>query len=298
MLCEDLVQLLFPRVEHAPSEATQSAVRLLLQRLVRGIEQGLGISQESSIPKSWDILCRSGLLREQALVEFALARIAEEQISSRINDGKPEIFNQIAAQLLSCKDTVLAQAARNLLIAESAIERQTAESLLLQMPAELLHMILWRVVAVFQSGAVDGGSDYVKRGNVLLSAHDESLTAGATAAKLVYFLPDDIRPDLNDPLRAGLSLYVGGLAWEFRLSHDRVLRFIDEEPVAPLLVLLRARGTDAQSAISISLYLRGERADDYRLPILLAQYEAIDAELARSTILQWRLGTDARGTVE
>lgn len=298
MLCEDLAQLLFPRVEQTPSEAMQSSVRLMLQRLVRGIEIGLGIDQEGSIPKSWDILCRSGLLREQALMEFALARIAEERISSRINEGKPDIFNQIAAQMLGNKDPTLVQVARNLLIAESAIERLTPDNLVRQMPADLLHLALWRVVAVFQSGALESRSNCIEAGNRLLSAHDESLSVGAAAAKLVYFLPDDIRPELNNPRIAGLSLYVGGLASEFRLSHDRVLRFIDEEPVAPFMVLLSARGTDATSAMSILQYMRGERSDDYRLPILLEQYEDIDAELARSTILKWRLGADKIGVAE
>lgn len=292
MLCDDLAQLLFPRVQHAPSEATQASVRLVLQMLVLGIESGLGVEQDDAVPRSWDILCRSGLLREPALLEFALARIAEERISRRVNDGRPEIFGQIAVEMLESKDAILAQSARNLLVAENGLEIRTPERLIRQMPADLLHLLLWRVVAVFQSGSIGQARSFVDAGNGLLSGHDESMTLNAAAAKLVYFLPDDVRAGLNDPARSGLSLYVSGLAQEFRLSHDRILRFIDEDAVSPFLVLLRARGSDAATAMSIAQYLRGHRADDYLLPQLLAQYEALDTETARSAILRWRLGTE------
>lgn len=293
MLCDDLAQLLFPRVQNAPSEAMQASVRLVLQMLVQGIESGLGIEQVEVLPKSWDILCRSGLLREQSLMEFALARIAEEQISRRVNEGRPDKFGQIAAQMIDSKDPTLAQSARNLLVAESAFEWRTPENLTSQMPAELLHLLLWRVVAVFQSGSIGDRRDYIKAGNLFLAAHDESRTLNAAAAKLAYFLPDEVRPGLNDPIRAGLSLYVSGLAQEFRITHDRILRFIDEGPVAPFLTLLRARGSDAESALSILQYLRGDRDDDYRLALSLEQFESVNVDQARSTVLQWRLGAEA-----
>lgn len=292
MLCDDLAQLLFPRVQHTPSEAMQASVRLVLQMLVRGIESGLGVEQNDAVPRSWDILCRSGLLREPALLEFALARIAEEHISRRVNEGRPDIFRQIAVEMLDSKDSSLAQSARNLLVAENSLELHTPERLIDQMPAELLHLLLWRVVAVFQSASAGDARAYVDAGNILLSRHDESRTLNAAAAKLVYFLPDDKRAKLADPVLAGLSLYASGLAQEFRISHDRVLRFIDEDSVAPFLVLLRARDCDAATAMSIVQYLRGPRADDYRLPELLEQFAVLKTEEARSAILRCRLGAE------
>jgi hypothetical protein len=58
-----------------------------------------------------------------------------------------------------------------------------------------------------------------------------------------------------------------------------------------LLLMLRARGHDPQSAISIVQYLRGRRADDQLLPELLRQFGELEPGDARAEILRWRFGS-------
>lgn len=289
MLCEDIAQQLFPRAPNLPSEAVLASTRLTLQKLVSGIETALGLASANAVPQSWDILCRSGLLREPALLEFALARLAEEKIGERLDHNGTALFGQISTRLLQSDDAIIADCARALLLAENLAQLRTADSLVKQLPADLLHLLVWRVVAVFQMDR-DTASGLVAEGQRLLCAHDEAEAVGAAAAKLVYFLPDSDRAALDDPLSAGLALYVSGLAQDFRLPHDRILRFIDEDHPAPLLLMLRARGHDAQAALSIVQYLRGRRADDQLLPELLQQFGELDPKEARAEILRWRLG--------
>jgi hypothetical protein len=133
-------------------------------------------------------------------------------------------------------------------------------------------------------------ANLVAQGHKLLSAHDEAAAVHVAAAKLVYFLSEDESPCLDDPVSAGLSLYVSGLAHDFRLPHDRILRFIDEDDLGPLLLMLRARGHDAQTALSILQYLRGQRSDDHLLPDMLGHFDELGADAARTEVLGWRLG--------
>lgn len=289
MLCEDIAQQLFPRALHLPSEAVLASTRLILQKLVSGIETALGVAGANPVPKSWDILCRSGLLREAALLEFALARLAEENISLRLDINGTALFGQLSTRLLHSDILAVADCARSLLLAENLAQLRTAGSLVKQLPADLLHLLVWRVVAVFQMDR-DASPGLITEGQRLLCAHDEAQSVGVAAAKLVYFLPDSERAALGDPLSSGLALYASGLAHDFRLPHDRILRFIDEDHPAPLLLMLRARGHDAQTALSIVQYLRGRRTDDQLLPELLKQFGELEARDARAEILRWHLG--------
>lgn len=290
MLCEDIAQQLFPRAVRAPSEEVLAATRLLLQKLVAAIEDGLGIGNDDIVPKSWEILCRSGLLREPALIEFALARRAEERIAERLGVSGMALIGQLSNRLLHNSDPAISSCARAFLIAENAAQLRTPEQLARQLPADLLHLLVWRVVAVFQMDDKHRPANLVAQGHKLLSAHDEAAAVHAAAAKLVYFLSEDERSCLDNPVSAGLSLYVSGLAHDFRLPHDRILRFIDEDDLGPLLLMLRARGHDAQTALSILQYLRGQRSDDHLLPDMLGHFDEMGADAARTEVLGWRLG--------
>lgn len=289
MLCEDIAQQLFPRAQRAPSEAILASTRLILQNLVQAIEAKLGISSDVATPLSWDMLSRSGLLREAALLEFALARMAEHHISQRVETGGAAFLTQLPNRLLESDDPLVAECARKLLIAQNAAQIRSPESFLRQLPADVLHLLVWRVVAVFQMDGSRSAGNLIASGNQLLAAHDEAAAVHATAAKLVYFLPEEERGSLLNPKDCGLALYASGLAHDYRLPHDRILRFIDEQDVAPLLLMLRGRGHEAQAALAIVQHLRGRRSDDHLLPDLLVQYEALDPEAARSEVLGWRL---------
>ena len=294
MLCEDIAQLLFPRVLNAPSEATLASTRLILQNLVLGIERSLDLSGNATAPASWDMLCRSGLLREAAFLEFALARHSEDQIRERVDLNGLELFDCLPNRLIHSADPVISECARNLVIAENTVQLNSPVGLVQQMPADLLHLLVWRIVAVFQFAEVQTGSLLIASANKLLASHDEAKAVQSAAAKLAYFLPQEERQLLADPVKAGVPLYVSGLAHDFGIPHDRILRFIAEDDVTPLLLLLRARGHDAQTALGIVQLLRLGAQDDHLLPKLMLQFEQVEPDAAKAEILSWRL---SRGTV-
>lgn len=281
LLCDDLSQLLFPRVAEPPTEELQASVRLLLRRLVSGVEQLLGAHPDGE-PRSWELLSRSGLLRETKLIEFCLARIAETRLQLRFDIAGVDPLGQIAARLARGADRRLAAMATTLLVAEGQSRSADPVSLATQLPADLLHVLVWRVIAVFGAYAAS-----IATGQQLLAKQSEAAILGVAATKLAFFLPEPYRQEINDPVAAGLPLFAAGLAQDFGLAFDRVVRLIDEPSPAPLLTMLRARGMDAENASAQLFALRGQRSGDFQLPLLLRAFGALDPAAARAEIARW-----------
>ena len=100
LLCEDLSYLLFPRVLEAPSEELQASLLFTLRQIVSGVEQLLELTTGSDAdPQSWKILSKAGLLREPRLIEYCLARIAEENLQERMDAARFEPLEQLPAKL-------------------------------------------------------------------------------------------------------------------------------------------------------------------------------------------------------
>jgi hypothetical protein len=294
MLREDMANLLFPHSASAPSEAQQAAVKLTLQELVAGVERRLHVDADPAAePSSWAMLARSGLLREPALIEFCMARIAEAAMQQRLDDAGVEFLEQLPVTCLGADDPIVAEVAKKYLSAASLLQTGSAEALVAQLPAELLHMLMWRVVAVFQTRtgtAAPDVPDLATRARNMFAQHDEAQSLQSCAVKLAYFLPEALQPQLRHPEKAGLALFAAGLAHEFRMSYDRVLRLLDEASVAPLLAMQRACGIEQDQAISQILLIRGQRKEDQALAGFLADYEQLEPAMARQTIMDWRFG--------
>ena len=84
-LCQYVASIIFPSAVHTPSEATISAVSVKLLQIVRDIEARLQEATPKSV--SGPLLARSGFLRETEIVDFALARVAEDNLMARAMGG-------------------------------------------------------------------------------------------------------------------------------------------------------------------------------------------------------------------
>lgn len=287
-LCDDLAHLLFPKASEPPTEQMQAAVLLLLQKTVLGIERRLQVAaEEDSIPRSWDLLRQSGLLGEPDFIEFALARLAERNLMKRLNLSASRILEQLPVRLLEEQDPALREMALGLIDAQNRSVGGDPVSLADQLPVDLLHLLLWRVVAVFRFDK-QLGDDLVRQARVVLAQHDETRTLRSAAAKLLYFLPEGLRVELNNPILSGLALFIADVEREFGIPFDRVLRFIDEEPVAPLLLLLKSRGIASNDVAATVLALRGQRGSDHQLPPLIEGYGRIAIDEAKRVVSIWR----------
>ncbi len=283
LFANDVACQLFPYTSVVPSEELLATVRLALYRLVSGIEIALGTLQAGEAPRSWDLLCRSGLLREADLIDYCLARIAEDRIRSRIDSSGSIMVQQLPARLLHNADPLLAETARSLLAAESQLRRNDPESLCAQMPPELLHLMAWRVVAALKiepAASGEAGRTTESACAKMLSGRREASSLQASASKLVYFLPDELRGELNAPASAGLSMFVAAIAMRTGLTPDIVYRLIDDERPEAFLIMMRASGFDFDAALALAEYLRGVRPSETSHSSFLADYQALPHEEA------------------
>jgi hypothetical protein len=286
-LRDDLLAVLFPHGTALPTEMLQTQVKLKLQALVSGIEIAIGGESSSvdSHESSWELLARSGLLREKALIDFALARVAEDRLQKRLMASSGvSLLAQLPTTLLSHENAKIAEMANALLRAE---QRALADDRMYTRvdPAQL-HLLVWRIVAALQEIAGTENLEHAARAQGLLDAHDGEADPATIARKLAFFLGPDRRNDLLDPRKAGLQLFVAGIAQEFGLPTNMLFRLMGEASVAPLLLMLRGAGVPIEQLPATLTALRGSDGVD-ESPNLAEIYGAIDPVDARAQIDSW-----------
>jgi hypothetical protein len=289
-LRDDLLAVVFPHGDALPSELLQTRVKLKIQSLVNGFEamiEGQGAGQ-----KCWDILSKSGLLREPELIEFAVARVNEETLLKNLNASDDALpLTQLAVSLFDHDNPRIAGMAKSLLHAEQ--QAAGGHPLFHRLSPELLHLLCWRVVAALQEIDDEDSEMRIARAQSLLSQHDAESDPSAIARKLVFFLGPDYRSALLDPRKAGLQLFIATLAQEFSLSRDLLFGLIGPNSIAPLLIILRAADVPLAQLPSILVGLFGSECV-HQSSQIADSYATIDPIDARAQISDW---ADGRETV-
>lgn len=287
-LRDDLMAVLFPRGGALPSELLQSRVKLKLQAVTLGVERVLLPTGQERL-HSWSPLSESGLLREPALVDFALSRIAEDKLLRNIKIASgSSVLGQLPVTLLGQGNDRLSEMARKLLHAEQMSVSDDSK-LFQRLDSETLHLLCWRVVAALLESNAAENEMLSEAAHTLLSMHDADLNPSTIARKLVFFLGQEYREELTDPCKAGLNLFVASLDQDYALGSDFLLRLIGSEHVAPMLVLLKGQGLSVDKATEIIPALRGNTADTASLD-WQAAYAKLDPVEARAAIMSWNAG--------
>ncbi len=285
-LRDDLLAVLFPHSGALPSELLQSQVRIRLKALTSGIEQAL-MNNDASVDISWPRLTESGLLREEALIDFALARIAEDALSAQLRVAEnAEPLSQLPALLLGHENDRIAAMARDLLHAVQMGEKDGTQ-LHHRLESEHFHLLCWRVAATLIEAKAAEDTDVRSGVQILLQQHDGRNDPLAIARKIVFFLGDEYRSAMKDPRQAGLHLFVAGLYRDFDLDGDFILRLMGADHPAAFLLLLKASEISAEAALAILTALKGKGLAD-AFPDCDTVYRAIEPIEARAAVHSWR----------
>jgi hypothetical protein len=279
-LCLDVAAIIFPSATHSPSEATVSAVSVKLLQIVRDIE--VKLAGETREPKTWPLLVRSGFLRDTALVDFALARVAEDRLDALLGSGQPTFVNR----LLDHPDDNVSTAAQILLAADSLHLRVQGKTYL-NLPPELLYKSCWRVVAALEVSQGERSEGVIKAAHGLIALYDEARTAPAAARKIVHFLSDEAGGELMDPHKSGVHLFVAQLSAILNLQHDHILRIMDFESAFAFMILLAAIGMPKPEALRILLDLRSFALTPREAHVFETSYANISPQLALDTVASW-----------
>lgn len=258
----DVSAMIFPTSIAPPSEEMIARTSEKLISLVRSIEQRLkpeitAQADGNREPLTWPLLARSGFLREPELIDFILARFAEDQLEKRINAGKDTpLTDQLPARLLDHADPNVADASQCLLAADS-LHRKSGNLSYSELPPELLHQLCWRVVAALEVTLGAKNPETVFSAKALLADYDENATARTAAQKLVHFLDGKSDGELFDPNTAGVHLFIAAISSKAGLDHDHVLRLIDAPSAMPLALLLRGCDVPHDRAMATIYLIKG-----------------------------------------
>jgi hypothetical protein len=279
-LCQDAASIIFPSAVHTPSEATISAVSVKLLQIVRDIEARLqGAALE---PITGPLLARSGFLRETDIVDFALARVAEDNLMARLGGG----VSQLAVELLDHADKSVREAAQSLLAADSLQLRSQGRSFL-ALPPELLYKICWRIVAALEVLSGSRSDQIINNARTLIASYDEARTAPASARKIVHFLREEECASLSNPHHAGIHLFVAQLSANLNIGHDHILRLIDFESAFPMMVMLAAANLPKDAALRAIIDLRVQILSPREAALFEAEYMHFSPEMARQQLNDW-----------
>ena len=288
--CVDVSAMIFPTAAEPPSEATIAAVSAKLAALVSSIEVRLtGEKNDQPSAAIWQLMARSGFLREPELIEFLLARIAADRLDASIDaDGEFPPTQQLPARLLDHEDARIADAAQTLLAADS-LHRRSVGFAYQELRPELLHQLVWRTVAAMEVARGSKSGAEMDAARQMLAQHDEGRTVQNAAAKLVHFLGSDQSFDLFDPQQAGLHLFIAAISARIEIDADHILRLFDTSSAAPGAMILRACGLGKEAALSIIYLFRGFQLTPRDVQLFERDYDSIPPETARHEINNWAL---------
>lgn len=281
-LCADVSAVIFPSAISPPTDAMINAASSTLLEIIGDIETRLSPWDQQSPPQTWEMLARSGFLREAELIDFVLARVSEDRLSVKCDDG----MATMTARLLDHADGNIADTAQMLLAAES-LHRLAAGNSYLGMPAELLHKTVWRVVAALEVIHGTRQQDVVAAARALIAQYAEANRIQAAARKIVHFMDASEQGELLDPKVSGLQLHVAAISASLDFEHDHVLRLIDASSSAPYAILLRAMGVPKAKAIDALFLLRGEMLSSREAGIIDSGYDLLDIDAAKAETGRW-----------
>jgi len=280
--CADVATVLFPSAMVPPSEAIISAVSAKLRQIVSDIEFAILKDNAGQISNTWEMLTRSGFLREPDLIDFILARVAEDRLSP-MADAIP---TQIANRLLDHPNAVIVEAGQTLLAADSLHHHSVRHSFLMLTP-ELLHKICWRVVAALEIVHDSRQLDVIESAKTIIAQFSEANRAQSAARKIVHFSNDIERLELLKPELAGLHLHVAALSKILNLDHDHVVRLIDSGSSTPYAIMLAGAGVAKADAAKAIYTFRGEVITLHEAGIFDASYDSLQQQSVQTEISKW-----------
>lgn len=280
--CADVGTVLFPSAMVPPSEAIINAVSTKLRQIISDIEFAILKDDTGQAPATWEMLTRSGFLREPDLIDFMLARVAEDRLSPMANVNP----TQIANRLLDHPNAIIVEAGKTLLAADSLHHHSVRRSFLALTP-ELLHKMCWRIVAAIEVAQNTRQIDVIDAAKMIIAEFSEDNRAQSAARKIVHFSSDIERLELLKPELAGLHLHVAALSKILNLDYDHVVRLIDSGSSTPYAIMLAGAGVPKSDAAKAIYAFRGELITLHEAGIFDAGYEALQQQHVQAEISKW-----------
>jgi hypothetical protein len=281
-LCADVATVIFPLALAPPSEAIIAAVSTRLRQIILDIEAAILPVETDERLSTWPILARSGFLREPDLIDFILARVAEDSLEVIVQNGDA----QLLTSLLDHPNDNISDAAQTLLAADS-LHRHAAGNSHHSLSAELFHKLCWRVAAAHEINHGVRQPDVMAAVRAAIGEYSEANRAQSAAAKIVHFSSEAERSEFLMLATAGVHLHVAALSARLGLDQDHVVRLIAAATSGPYAVMLAAAGISKIDAIEAIYLVRGGSLTAREAGIFDSGFAALNPEIAAAELAKW-----------
>lgn len=291
----------------------------LRSRIVPGLPLTAGVARVTletmRVPIARPLLHAARALHDPELIALLLRRAEEHRCGLMLHDaamaiaGAEPAADDVLAALVADRDRAVADAAAALAAAEARRSDRFRDPALpaADLPAELLHRLVWRIAAALRAFlidaqaivAADADAAIIPAANAILSAHDEGESIDAQASALARVLARCGRlgdATLTAFAAAGrLAALVAALATRAQVDQAAAWDMTLAPGSHRLVVLLRAADVGRPAAAAILLRLAPDAAP--RVAAQLDGWDALDTASAREALRLWRLDRGYREAI-
>lgn len=284
----DLASVIFPQSNQPVSEEMLAFVRRDNLAIVTGIARA--ICGDAHLPKN--ITDRERLRHfstDPALLEFFIARYAACRLEKRLSANNDIPLSQsLPARLLAEPDHNIAECGQ-IILAASGFRRRGGAAEWAELPSEILHQIVWRMVADLENMGV--GEREANRTNAqkMLADHSESYQADVAAKKFLHLAEDRFSDELNDIGKSGLALFIAKISMQLKLAPNHILRLIDGPSLSACAIFQRGLDIPEELAMQNICLLYGFELTPHDITLFEQGYSQITQEQAAQAALGWHI---------
>jgi len=184
------------------------------------------------------------------------------------------------------------------ILAASGMMRRGALPAWNELPADLLHQLCWRIVAMLEEKHSRGGditadqteSDQLRsNAHILLANYSESLHLPVAAEKFIHLSGNRFASDTDDVAHCGLAIFVAGLADRLKIDASHIVQLLGATSLCVFAVLQRAANIDKIQAMANIHLLYGFDLTPHDIALFEQGYIEISMEQAQKAVTGWHI---------
>lgn len=295
LLRADLATALVPQSQQRPSEAMLAFIRRDARAIHDGLVKALSGSETSgseTVPPVSSADLRM-FFSDPALFEFLISRHAYCELEKKLaRDNDTPLSQTLPAQLLDAADHNLADCGQAILAASGPHRRGSAASWQ-ELPAELLHRAVWRMVSQLEIDQPDrsrpANDNLRNTARQLLANYSEDQQLQTSARKFLTFAGESFADQQQDIGTAGLAIFCAALATELRISFSHVIRLLAAPSFSAFAILQRAAAIPQDRAMANIFLLHGFDLTPSDVSMFERDYSQITVDAAAQVAFGWHI---------
>lgn len=272
----DLAAVLFPKSEVLLSDRILSNGRQYLRSVIAEIESRIcliatekfSVTHQSIVEignnnttYSYAYLLEAGLLSKANILEHVFTQAQKIELTNRLVQkiSQDELDNNLS-RFLDHEDKSIAEAAMALLVSKNRSGNHISpiSPRLTDLPAEVVHDLVWSVTAAIRKLSRFDGAHLLKAAEYLLAGHDESQSCHCRALRLAGLLHHGGENSLiPHPLKDDLDLFIARMALRSGIKAEQIILYTAEPNMARIIIMMRALAIADTDALSIFTALDG-----------------------------------------